>query len=175
MMDWLSSASDMCCRSVIERRQLEHRAAAEDCVNVHDTPSDGEVCVSTGGEDCYTCWMWWSVQQDFALRGLLCALIWETWILLLLQLRLKIYLQMTYCELYLLYKHIDYNKARPACNLGSPCKSACPPVLSKFWASTSKHLSFFFRIRVLFIKVSFYFHVMPNIRPKIPLCIKHQK
>lgn len=37
----------MCCHSVIERQQLEHRAGAEDCVNVHDAPSHGEVCVFT--------------------------------------------------------------------------------------------------------------------------------
>lgn len=31
--------------TVIERQQLTHHAGAEDCVHVHDTPSDREVCI----------------------------------------------------------------------------------------------------------------------------------
>lgn len=47
----------MCCHSVIERQEPEHRAAAEDCVNMHYTASDGEVCVSTDGKDRWICCM----------------------------------------------------------------------------------------------------------------------
>lgn len=49
MMDWLSSDSDMCCHSVIERQQLKLCTAVEDSANIHDTPSDGEVytCISS--------------------------------------------------------------------------------------------------------------------------------
>lgn len=64
----------MCCHSEIETQETEHRAAAEDCVSVHDTPPDGEVCVSTDGKDCWICCVRWFVQKkkkkNFTLWGL---------------------------------------------------------------------------------------------------------
>lgn len=70
-----------CAVTLIERKELEHRAAAEDCVKVHDTSSDGEVCVwkSCDGKDCWICCMWWFVPKDFALRGFLTPFLWEIW------------------------------------------------------------------------------------------------
>lgn len=58
MMDWLSSDSDMCCHSVIERQQLKLCTAVEDSANIHDTPSDGEVYTCTDWKDPQIFCMW---------------------------------------------------------------------------------------------------------------------
>ena len=52
---------------------------------------------------------------------------------------------MTYCELQLLYKIIDYNKVRPVCNSSCPCELACLSGFDTFWTSISKHMNFFFQ------------------------------
>lgn len=58
MMDWLSSVWDTYCHFAIERRDVEHRAAAEDCVNIHYTLSDREV---------YFCWWKQLLDMMFAM------------------------------------------------------------------------------------------------------------
>lgn len=80
MMDWLSSASDMCCHPRIERKQPECCAATEDSVTIHDTPADGEVCAQTDGKSHQTCCMWLSVRTDCAPHvSVRCFSFWHTW------------------------------------------------------------------------------------------------
>lgn len=68
----------MCCHSEIETQETEHHAAAEDCVSVHDTPPDGEVCVSTDGKDCWICCMRWFVPKKIYPLGVNCCTSQET-------------------------------------------------------------------------------------------------